>query len=276
MIPLFALLGLCACHASGGNADFPRTDDPDLSYLQRNGDNFRKSGINHNYDSMCRPFSKKYMEENLKEGKSSLLFLYSDSCAHCREAHGDLTNFFLSSSVEVVGVNFPSGDYHEIYTELTSFVSDYPGLAKTISTPYLTPSIYLIKDEEKALNLQFLNERESLQNLFDFFKGFINFTYVYSFRSYDAFASFYKANDCLVFVDEESEEAPGFFYENLYQEAIHSGKMTAHIEWDYVSESDRTKFASLLPDRVYEAKKGELSPIPFSSLTADWIKSYYA
>ncbi|MBQ7250086.1 MAG: hypothetical protein IJS37_01910 [Bacilli bacterium] len=272
---LLILLGLCGCNAQTNTNAFPRTDDPDLAYVTRNGDNYGKSGINHNYESMCRPFSKDRLEEALANGRPLFLFLFSDSCSHCREAHNDLTNFFLSSSIEVEGVSFTSVTTPQVAAELTSFIVEYPALEQTITTSFVTPSIFLIKNEQKALNLQFLEQRESLQNLFDFFKGFMNFTYVYTFHSYDSFASFYKDNDCLVYVDDESDEPKTPFYDILYPEAIHSDKFTAHIEWEYVSEEDRAKFSALLPGKVYEAKKGELSPIPSSTITPEWAKAYY-
>ncbi len=273
---LLALASLAACQGQSSSEQFSFTDDTTNVYMTRNGDNYGKSGLSHAYPSMCRPFSKDRLEKTLASGRSMFLFLYADFCSHCEDAHNDLTRFFLTSGVEVEGVHFADGSTSETYKELMSFVNAHEGISSVFGSTVRTPTIYLVKDERKTLKLEFMSQRETLQNLYDYFSGIINFTCVYNFNTYDAFASFYKEHDCLIYRDSSEEETPSFFYSNIYQTAIHSPKITVHIETEYVSEEDNAKFDALLSGNAYEAKKGELTPIPSSTLTADWISAYYA
>ncbi len=268
---LLTLLSLTGCQQGSGTGDFPFTDDADKSYVTRNGDNYGKSGLSHNYESVCRPFSRERLEEGLSNSRPVFFFVYKDYCHSCEDAHNDLINFFLNSKIEVDGIHFTEDNTEELLAELKIFREAHPGIAKTITSSLVTPSIFLIKNEEKALNLQFLYQRDSLQNLYNFFKELMNFTLVYTFHTYDAFTRFYKDNDCLIYMDEEEDEAPTAFYENVYPLAQHSAKITAHIETEYVSDSDKAKFETLLPEHVYEVKKGELAPLPL-----DKVPSYYA
>ena len=239
--------------------------------MTRNGDNYGKSGLSHSYESLCRPFSRERLEDGLINGRPTFFFVYKDFCHSCESAHNDLVNFFLSSLIEVEGIHFTNDNEKELLAELALFREAHPGIAETITRILLTPSIFLIKNEEKALNLQFMDHRDSLQNLYDFFKGLMNFTMVYTFHSFDAFSRFYQDNDCLVYMDEVQEDAPTPFYETVYPLAIHSPKITAHIEINEASKEDQDRFLNLLPEKTYITKKGELSPIPLGS-----IANYYA
>ena len=273
---LLALCSLTGCQQSCAYDAFPNVDDPTLSYLTRNGDNYGKQGHNYPYETVCRPFLKERLEEGLDNGRATMLFLYGDTCSHCEQAHNDLVDFFVGSGIEVEGVRFNSETQTQYVRDLNAFGAEHPILGRTLSSPYYTPTLYIIKNEEKILSLQFQSHRESLQTLFDFFKGIINFTWVFNFHSYDSFVSFYKQNDCLIYCDDEAEVAPTSFYRDFYPVAIHSAKKTAHIEWEYVSEEDKPRFMSLLSENVSLAKKGELTPVPSSEITSDWIKDYYA
>ena len=266
-----SLTSLVGCQHSNGTATFPYTDDKDNAYMTRNGDNYGKSGLSHSYESLCRPFSRERLEDELSNGRATFFFVYKDFCHSCESAHNDLVNFFLSSLIEVEGIHFTSENEKELLAELALFRKAHPLIAETITSTLLTPSIFLIKNEEKTLNLQFMDQRDSLQNLYDFFKGMMNFTMVYTFHSFDSFSRFYHDNDCLVYVDEVGEEAPTPFYEAVYPLAIHSPKITAHIEINEASKEDTDRFLNLLPEKAYVTKKGELSPIPLGS-----IANYYA
>ncbi len=273
---LIALCSLTGCQQTYAYDVFPNPDDPTLAYLTRNGDNFGKQGHNYPYQSVCRPFLKERLEEGLANERATMLFLYGDTCSHCEQAHNDLVDFFVGSGVEVEGVRFNAETQAQYVADLNAFGAAHPTLGRTLSSPYYTPTLFIIKNEEKILSLQFQNHRDSLQTLFDFFKEIINFTWVFNFHTYDSFVSFYQQNDCLVYCDEPAEEAPTTFFQDFYPVAIHSNKKTAHIEWEYVSEEDRNRFNELLPSTVSLAKKGELSPVPSSDITSSWINNYYA
>lgn len=268
---LLSLACLTGCQRSNGTADFPYTDEQDNAYMTRNGDNYGKSGLSHSYESLCRPFSRQRLEDGLSNDRPTLFFVYKDFCHSCEDAHNDLTNFFLSSLIEVEGIHFTNDNEKELLSELALFRNAHPGIAQTITSTLLTPSIFLIKNEGKALNLQFMDQRDSLQNLYNFFKGLMNFTMVYNFHSFDAFTRFYQENDCLIYMDEDGQSTPTSFYEDVYPLAKRSPKITAHIETAEVSSEDKSRFQNLLPEKIYESKKGGLSPLPASS-----IPSYYA
>ena len=265
-------LTLMGCQNAGnGSGDFPFVDDPDKAYLTRNGDNYGKGGLSHSYQSMCRTFSATRIQEALDDGKQVVLFFEMDGCKSCESAHNDLTHFYLSSLVEVESVHFEDGNHEEIRDELRALRDAHPSISEALGDTIYFPSMFLIKNEKKTLPLSFLSQRESLQNLYDFFKGLMNFTLVYNFQTYDAFARFYKENDCLVYMDEEGAVAPTPFYQNVYPLASHSQKITAHIETKYVSPDDKAKFDSLLPEKTYKVEKGELAPV-----SSDQIPAYYA
>ncbi len=268
---LLALLCLTGCQSPSATGDFPHTDDASNAYVTRNGDNYGKSGLSHSYESLCRPYSRQRLEDGLANDRPTFLFLYKDYCHSCEAAHNDLVQFFLSSLIEVDGIHFTDDNTQELLAEVKSFQADHPVIGEAIGSPVVTPSIFLIKNEEKALNLQFLDHRESLQNLYDFFKGLMNFTLVYTFHAFDAFSRFYKENDCLVYMDEGKESAPTSFYKDVYPLAKRSAKITAHIETNELAEAEKERFLQLLPSKTCEAKKGELSPIPLDSVSA-----YYA
>ena len=268
---LLSLLCLVGCQSPNGTGEFPFADDPSCAYITRNGDNYGKSGLSHSYESLCRPFSRQRLEDGLSNGRPTFFFIFKDYCHSCEDAHNDLVHFFLDSLIEVEGAHFTSENEGVLLEEIRAFRQAHPTIAKTIGSTLLTPSIFLIKNEEKVLDLQFLDQRESLQNLYDFFKGVMNFTCVYTFHTYDAFTHFYKENDCLVYMDEDGEIVPSSFYEDVYPLAIHSSKITAHIETAEVQKEDKAKFEALLPENICESKKGELSALPFKA-----ISSYYA
>ena len=114
----------------------------------------------------------------------------------------------------------------------------YPAYASAFNSTIYTPSTYLLDNANKIRVVGVENQRESLQNLEEFLKNLMNFTYVYTFRTFDSYLSFAKENECLVY---QSKAEDTYFYDTIYPLAKHSKLHTAELQVEYFSEADKKR-----------------------------------
>ncbi len=240
--PLFlSLLFLVSC-AARSHPDyslFPFTDDKDMAYLFRNGDNYGKKGLSYSYKEVARQSEVASINAKIGRGESIFLYLYQDSCEACRSIHDDMVAYFLESGVEVWGVDFTIKE--QGLSIIDGIKKVYPALASGFDSTLVTPSGYLIKNGEKVLPLGFLSERESLQKLEEFFKNQWNYSMVFTFTEYDAFVSFSKKNDTLALIDDGTVTARSAFL----NKALHTSKATALLELTLSKPAEVDKFKTL-------------------------------
>ena len=275
------LLSLSSCglgnSARYNDAEFPVTDDTDLVYLKRNGDNFDKNNISYSYADLTREATHDSLSKRIDGGESVFLFLHSDGCPSCQASHDDLARFFLTSGILVEGLHFTDETREAKLNVLYSITAAYPNLAKVLHSPYVTPSIYIIRNGESAVPVSFLDQRESLQNLEEFLKNLMNFTYVYTFRTFDSYLSFAKENECLVYRHGAGD---AFFYDTIYPLAKHSKLHTAELQVEYFSEADKKRCEEYFGEADLGLVKGntlssQISVTKSPDQAGQLIRSYY-
>lgn len=274
-------VAILSCSSAKSHPDehyFSFTDRTDAPYFTRNGDNYGKKGIAYSYQEVTRTLSTDAVIDEINHGKSIFLLLHAEGCSGCSAAHDDLVSFFLESGLEVYGGYFALNDIATTAKELERLVNCFPEYARYLSAPYYTPTIYLLDSPTKMRPVSFQDERKSLQNLEEFFKELMNFTMVYTFKTFASFQTFAKENDCLVYRNLYSQD---YFYESIYPLAKHSAKHTAYLDYASFSEDDKRLCDELFQGdyEIGAVKKGVFSPlfeIDKSPEEAErFVKEYY-
>lgn len=258
-LSLLLTFACAGCTASGGlpNHDaFPSTDDPDLPFIVRNGENYAKAGIGYSYDEMLRPASVEALCERIDKGESVFLFLYADDCNACAASHDNLAHFFLDSGIEAFGAHFVRNNTSETVTMLRTFAATYPGYSSLFGSSFFTPTAYLLKSPTTAYPLAFQDYRGNVKDLEDYFRPLMNLAPIYRVQSYEGYLSASNFLDGLVYRDSDETN---FFYSTIYPRAIHSDKPIIHIENAHLSEADQAKFDGFL-------KQGDLLLMERSSV----------
>ncbi|MDY6393090.1 MAG: hypothetical protein SPL80_09700 [Bacilli bacterium] len=254
---------------------FPFSDDPDLVYVLRNGDNFTKRGLSYSYAETTVEATLDGISSQLNHGESSLLFLHSDSCGSCKAAHDGLTHFFVSSGIKVNGVHFSDTNIAEKRATLDAILNAYPSLAPVVryeDGTYRTPTMFLIRDESHASPISFLSNIGSTDELDSFFRGLMNMPLLFEFTSYEAYSSFAKSRECLAYYDEDPEA----FHQFIYPFAIHSPVYTARIKAMELTEADRAAFAKEFGDKDLIVHKGNEVIKENAADATSLIESFYA
>ena len=232
----FLLFALVSCGQKTGfdPSVFPFTDDADLGYLTRNGDNYTKSGLSYSYDEVLRELDYDAFEKQLEHEESFLIYLHQDGCHTCQSVHDDMVSYWLDSGVMTYGIHIQQGNVQASVSLLNSFGVNYPELSDVFSGQYFTPTLFYVRNESKALKIPFTSERDSLSQLEDYLRGLFNYTNVYRFTSYQNYAKFAAEMDCISFCGDDV----AYFYDELYPLAKHSKKNTALLETSFFSEED--------------------------------------
>lgn len=232
------LLSLTACSGKAARPNesyFSNADDPDLSYITRNGENRGKEGVGYSYQEVSREATVESISRDIDAGKSVYLFLHLDTCSHCAAAHDDYVNAWLDSGIEVYSLEFIQKDIASGMAVLHGLVERYPAYGKYLNEGIVTPSTFLLDNAEKIRAVGMENQRESLQNLEEFLKNLLNFTYIYTFRTFDSYLKFAQENDCLVYRNGIDDE---FYPTQVYPLAKRSSRHTAELQTEYFSEED--------------------------------------
>ena len=248
-IAALSILGLLllGCSSKGGYA-FVFSDDPELPYVDRQGENLNKSGLEYGIEELTRPFSFSEASRCIKENRPFLMYLFQDGCPTCSAVHDDIVSFLLDSGIDIFGAYFRTGKQSETLNEIRSLTSAYPDLNKVIPAQLSTPRCYLIKNESQGYEIAFRDHMGSLFDLESFFASLLNITFIHHFSTYPSYSSFLAKQDCLTVVDDGS---PAFYLEEVRPVAIHSPKPIAHIEYASMSEEDQNQLGeSLSPTSV--------------------------
>ena len=248
---LLPLLALASCSSSSSGAFTPTgvvfsfSDDPQFIYMTRNGDNCWKTDANRTYDDVVRPLVLEDLNYKVDHGEGVCILMYQDSCHTCQTAHDDIVHLLLDSGIEVFGVHFASGNFEEIRSILATFAAEHPALRNVFNGEYYTPAIYFVKNAEQAYQVSFLDHRNSLQELEEFFKQIMNVTSVYSFRTWSSFQWFAATTSCLLCTDPNVGTDP-YFHEKIYPLAKHSPLPVAHLETRFFSDVDHNELMAYI------------------------------
>lgn len=274
------LLALTSCSSTPSRPNesyFVNQDDPDLPYMTRNGDNYGRKGVSYSYDEVSRGVTVESISHEIDSGKSVFLFLHMDTCSHCSAAHDDYVNAWLDSGLEVFALKFIQSNPQPMLGILHELGERYPAYASAFNNTIYTPSTYLLDNADKIRVVGVENQRESLQNLEEFLKNLMNFTYVYTFRTFDSYLSFAKENECLVY-RHGAEDA--FFYDTIYPLAKHSKLHTAELQVEYFSEADKKRCEEYFGEADLGLVKGnalssQISVTKSPDQAGQLIRSYY-
>ena len=280
-LALVSLLALSSCGEGPARIDFgrfPNENKEGTPYVSRNGDNYTKEGIAYSYDEvLIHDNAVSNISSRVDNNEPVLLYLHREDCRACQNVHDEMIRFFLTSGVECFGINFT--DKTEGFQTLENLLERYPTWSNIrVNGSIYTPSLFLLKRDQKAVPISFMDHRESRDAQESFFKEIINFPYLFHFANPASFATFSAQNDTIFYLDRTGD--PSYFYSAVYPLALISKKMTAIVSCSSWTSEDWAK-ANVLKDAkslgvishntltsTYDEK---LSPSEAESL----IKSYY-
>lgn len=280
LLSLFAL-SLLSCGAKSpyqlDEERFPFTDDPDLAYIVRNGDNYTKDSASYSYSEMTVKTSLDIVSERLENNQPVLLFLHMDTCKTCQAVHDVMAHLFLSSGMLVHEAYFISGRTSETLNMLNSIGEKYPTLYELFHNSYVTPSMFLLYNTEKGVPVSFLDKKENQDELDEFFRGLLNLPLLYEFTSYASYDAFAKNHECLTYFDD----GDGFYYQNVYPRAIHKKLYTARINIEGTSSSDLALFQKRFgsDDLIHQKNGKDIQAIDVEKDAASatsLLNAYYA
>ena len=233
---------LLGCAKSNPTNPFVFSDDPDLPYIDRQGENLNKKGLDYGIEELTRPFSFVSAKRCIEEKRPFILYLFQDGCSSCAAVHDDIVSFLLDSDIDIFGVYFKKGQHDATLSEINQLKNAYPGLASVLPSNLTTPTCYLIKDEISGYEMVFSAHRGSLSELEDYFASLLNITFIHHFVTFDSYSRFASKDDYLTILDDDSS----FYIDNIRPLAIHSEKPLIHIEYNSMSETDQTKLKDSL------------------------------
>ena len=242
---LLPLLLLSSC---GEKVDFSYTDDPELIYLTRNGDN--KGSTSNKLNDFVRLSNASELVSRISSGESVFVYAYQFGCASCAKVEEAMTAYLRDSLVTCYGLyddkDTRSTENSVIKKAFDALKKSFPALAETIGDAYRTPTGYLIKNKETIYSLTFSYDKKEDPIEFEKkMKGLINYTSIYEFKTAPAFLEFAEKNDCFYVYDDKIATS-GIFMEKVYSRAIHSSKPTARIQYSYLSSEDKALLAARL------------------------------
>ena len=275
---LASLFLLSACTSVSKHPDegrFPFAYEADTASVRRNGDNYGKEGIGHGYSETTVSADPADMLASLNAGESRLLFLYQDQCATCIAAHDSLTHFFLDSGVKVDSIDFTVPQ--DGFAALDRIKEAIPAASTAITNPIGTPSAFLFKAKDRVLQISFLSEKSSRENLAEIFANNMNFSNIFEFSSFDAYSRFIKEKDCLTYAASSPETFASRFYEDLVATAIKSPKYLAYFALDRASEEDRERLDLFCDASLFTVASGEVKEKASTAADASkLVERYYA
>lgn len=238
---LLPLLLLSSCSTK---IEFPITDDPDLIYLSRNGDNYKTTANTaHNLVKESNPTS---LVAAINEGDSVFVFTHQIFCSSCKAVDAAFSVFLRDSMAMCYGVYNASREDTNITKTMEALKKNFPAMADVIGDNYYTPSFYLIKDKENIVSVTLSDEETKDANkLEERFKGLANYTGIYEFTKASAFLDFVTHNDCFYLFDDVVG-VKSTFQKNVYKYALHSSKLTARVRYSSLSADDKALIASRL------------------------------
>lgn len=240
-----ALLPLLLLSSCGENkVEFPVTDDPDLIYLSRNGNNFKSTA--NDVKSLSLSAKAADLVNHVKAGESIFVYCHQVYCSSCKSLENSMSAFLRDSEVTCFSLYNSSREDTTIYDGLEGLKKAFPGIAEVIGeyNTYRTPTAYLIKDGEHAVKMDFdETEAQDAKKLEDRFKALANYTAIYEFSKAEPFLSYVQNNDCLFVFDDALSNA-GIFQSKVYQYAIHSEKKVARVRFSSLTSVDKATIAS--------------------------------
>lgn len=277
--PLIAILPLCLS-ACGEKVKFPYTDDSDLIYITRNGDNFESSASE--VKSLCLLNQKGDLVERIQNGESVFVYCFSYSCAGCIATEKAMSNYLKDSSALIHGVYNESSDSKVITETLDLIKSGFPELSSVIGDRYFTPSVYLIRSSTKATKVNIDDTRSDTTKLEKQFRDLMNYTNIYEFRTYSPLSAMKEKKDGLFILDKQAKTS--FYHRYVYPNAIHSQSLTYRIDVGNYSKDDLRALSTYLGNGettlIGEFKNGQVASIfnyekePERAL--DLVDSYYS
>jgi len=236
------LFGLCL--ASCAKPSFVFTDDMNLPYFDRDGDLFNRSDKDKStYANVARLSSGEEIVNRVKDASEVFLFLYSNTCSHCLKFESTFTNFVLDSKIEANVFELSNG-VSEINTLIAAFGDgNYQDVFE--ESKLETPSLYFLHSSLAAEKVDFSGSSASVDSFENFLRPKFNLSSIYHFRTYAGFESYSKENRGLVFfVDGANDSSVDFYDTELRAWAKHQDKNVALIEWNYLSDEDKSSFSS--------------------------------
>ena len=240
-LSLISLLPLTLASCSS-KIEFPYTDDTDLVYLCRNGDNLAKEA--DKVTDLVRLNKKGEIVERIQNGESVMVYCFSYSCAGCIATEKAMSTLLKDSHLYMYGLYNEDSSSTNVTSGLDLIKSSFPELKEAIGTVYYTPTVYLIRNKTTATKINIDDTRDEASKLENQFKSLLNFTNIYEFNTYAGFAKMKSEQGGLFILDKQSDTS--FYHRYVYQNAIHSKANTFRIDMANYSEDDRVQLNSYL------------------------------
>lgn len=239
---LLPLLCLASCN---DRVEYPFTDDGNLIYLTRNGDNY--GSTSNTLSSFPRLSSGSELVSRISSGESIFVYAYQYGCAACSFVEDAMTAFLRDSGLTCYGlyddVETRQTDKSVIKAAFDTLKTNFSSFAEVIGDEYRTPTAYLIKNSSTIVNLTFSGEKEDPYAFELRMKDLANYTCIYEFKQAQTFLDFAASNDCF-YVFDDKVTSSGAFMSKVYEKAIHSPKKTARISYSSLSSEDKALLSS--------------------------------
>ena len=234
-------LTLAACAKTG--VDFPVTDDQDLIYLMRNGENI--GSVEKESKNLLRESNGTDLIARIKAGEQLFIYCHQQICPACRVSEEAITAYLRDSQVLGYSLYNAQGGDNVVKAALDALKDEFYDFREVIGPDYEyhTPAAYLVKDSAHIVEVNFTDNRSDKIALENQFKALANYTALYEFETAAAFLDFTKKNDCFYILDA-STTFSGTFQSLVYPYAIHSQKKTAYVRYSKLSDEDKAAIAA--------------------------------